>query len=345
MVDGINISDPISEDYALHIIVLFSLQYSYRRNSSKSNYLDNEFADENFNEFESPVNNFLENRSGYFQTEFLYTGIFNGLIIELTYSETKNKIGYWLTIRGSLHKFFFGDNACDFTLINVESAISKLTEILKWDKKLISEKGKIISCCEQINLSLFKCEFGINFWVGIDNIEEFLSRQLIQHKKTPFVSENGIFMCKHENYYLKIYKKAENLIRVEIVLLSKELKKYKIFKLTDIVPKKCIPIMIRFKKDISEILFSDGVNLHTCVDLTKKEELILLRDTSLWRKNDYDADIKSMKGKKGIKNLYQKRFRLQKNRKEIMNYKGKGYYTDFVKLAHEKIDCLIQKST
>ncbi len=303
-VDGINAIIGINQSQAIHLILLFDLKYSHRLRSSETN--------------------------------FLFIGEIDHLIIEVKFKHDE----YTLTLRGSLHKNYHKSNSGDFLYPELQTVTNRIYELFRMDSIEVYPNGKI-KAIDQLKFLLNRSEVGINILVGIDNLHDFLDINLLQHKRKKFTCDDGlVFTCKHENYHLKIYPKDDNLLRIEIVLFTRELKKYKIFTLADLTKEKIIPILQRLKLEFSEIQFSDGIDIYSCNDITGKEELKLLRHTSDWRNKQYLINTK-VGTKKERKNLRQQIWRLGTDSKKILETKGKGYKKVLVDAVNQKIDSLI----
>jgi len=304
MVDGINAKIPIKEYQALHLISLFDLQYAHTQRSS--------------------------------ETKFKYIGEFKNLILEIKFDMHE----YMLIVRGSLHKYFHNTNNSDFVWSELDQVITDIFSNFKMNMAVISHKDQV-NKIKQLSFPLSKAEVGVIIEIGIDDLHSFLNNNLIQHKKEPFRCEDGlVFKCEHKNYYLKLYPKGKNLLRVEIVLLSSELRKYKIFTLSDLTKDKIRPIAERLKKEISEIVFADGINIHTAQNLTKAEEIKLLRFTSEWRNKQFLMD-KERSSIRERRNAFQRMWRLSKASKQIFESKSCGYKRMIVELVDQKVDELL----
>lgn len=308
MIDGINVKINVNEYQALHLIFLFDLKYAHTQRSS--------------------------------ETKFKFIGEFRNLIIEIKYSE----FNYTLIVRGSLHKYYHDANNSNFVWCELDYVIKDIFSNFEMNMAVFSKKNKATKI-KQLTFPLNKVELGVIIEIGIDDLHSFLDINLIQHKKEPFRNEDDlVFTCYHKNYYLKLYPKGQNLIRVEMVFLSIELRKYKIFTLSDLTKDKIRPMAERLKSEMSEIIFADGINIHNIQNLSKAEEVKLLRFTSEWRNKQFTLDNKNA-GKRNRKNSAQRMWRLGKVSKQIFESKGIGYKKIFTDLVNQKVDELLSMPT
>lgn len=269
--------------------------------------------------------------------DFRYVGNIKNLVAEILHKRNE----YSLELRGSFAKFLYGENTTPITWEQVNQIINSLNEILHIDGAVI-KKSKFIPI-SQLNFSSFllnRLELKVDLEIGVDMpyMQSFLKTNLIQHKNKPFTCEDGLtFQCRHEHYILKCYPKGENLLRFEMVFLTRELKKYKIRTPSDLTKEKLFPMGERFKKEFSEVIIGDGINLFLPDNLTKKEELIVLRYTNNWRFNCYSETLKTASQRDNIK--YRKRMtRLRNSCIEIFNRKGSGIKKTLIEGLINQID-------
>lgn len=300
LVDGVNsIHIPIKEWQAASLILNFNLQYVPTQNSGEMN--------------------------------FLYSGNIKNMTMDVRY---KNK--FTMRLRGSLQKFEHGNNSMGLSWVELDEVKKNIGRWLHIDGVLV-ENTKIRSI-QPLSMSLSRVELGLNMEVGIDDLHGFLAINLIQHKKVPFTISDGlVYACKHENYYLKLYPKGQNLLRVEMVFLTNELRKYKVVGLEDLTKEKIRPMASRLKKEFSEIVFGDGIDIHLVRDISKKEELCLLKYTNGWRNNKYLEDLQRASLKEG-KRYKQRMYRLKKKCKQIFVERGAGYTKILVDTFNQQID-------
>ncbi|HMG67353.1 MAG TPA: hypothetical protein VK588_06690, partial [Chitinophagaceae bacterium] len=112
------------------------------------------------------------------------------LFIEIRKQEGK----YKLTVRGSLHKFYHGNNKGSFDGWEVMAALSEVYKLFE-----IAPGEAIIN----------KLEVGINLPVWF-KVFEYLKKNLLYHKKKlkQDFKDAGIgFVFKYEDYLLKLYQK------------------------------------------------------------------------------------------------------------------------------------------
>ena len=307
-IDGISsVTVPLSENIALSLI----------RNLEMESANDNTTTETNFNYFKK----------------------LKSLLIKIKYKQPEK---FSLIVTGSLHKYFHGRNNNDFFEYQLELVKKEIFQYLEMDIAEIA--NCIIKPIPSLVLPLRKVEVGINIEIVIDDISAFLKNNLQLHKKEPFITDdNYIFTCRHEHYYLKIYNKGNNLLRFEMVFLTRELKKYNILCLSDLTKDKIVPMLERLKTEAAEILFSDGVNLHTQEGITKSENLKLLQVSSAWRNNDFKNDKKNAEPRQR-KNMNQRMWRLGVLTKRILTEKGAGYKKIFVDAVNDKVDSFLTQN-
>jgi hypothetical protein len=302
MIDGINICIIILEWLALHLIYRFDLVYTHTPYSTEKN--------------------------------FKYIGTVRSLFFEIRYKDGQ----YILTCRGSLHKFYHqGNNDGDFFFNELHEVIGDVYSLFNIKAASISSEWQIKQE-KQIPLLVNKVEVGVNLTVGIDHIADFLRVNLIQHKKKSFELKNDlVHVCEHKNYYLKVYPKGENLLRVEIVFLTNELRKFKVKNLSDLTPGTIKLMTDRLKKEFSQIIWGDGIEIHKENHLTKRELLLLLKFTNTWRNNKYTEDLRKADPRQR-KNMKQRMWWLGVENKKIFDAKGAGYKKELVSLLDKKLD-------
>lgn len=271
------------------------------------------------------------------EDDFKYIGNVGTLDLEIKYKHSQ----YSLVVRGSLPKYCFGENVSNLSWAGLEMVKGDINSQLHLDAVWIN-KGKI-KAVEQLHYPSFplcRVELKADVEVGTDfpYLPSFLKTNLIQHKGKPFNCEDGlVFKCVHENYFLKVYIKGEGLIRFEIVLLTRELRKYKINTSLDLNAVKLKPVAERFKKEFSEIIFGDGINLFLADELTKREDLLLTRLSSLWRNNCYSDTIEKLPLKESFK-YKQRMYRLRNECKMILANKGHGYKKYLLEGLNRSVD-------
>lgn len=269
--------------------------------------------------------------------DFRYVGNIQNLIVEIVYKRNE----YNLEIRGAFAKFLYGENATPITWEQLNEIINSMNKIFHIDGGII-RKSKFIPS-SQIDFSSFllnRLELKVDLEIGVDRtyMNRFLKANLIQHKNKPFTCEDGLtFQCKHEHYYIKVYWKEENLLRLEMVFLTRELKKYKIRTPSDLTKEKLFPMGERMKKEFAQVIMGDSINLFLADNLTKKEELLLLRYTNQWRYNCYSETLKSVDQTDSRK--YKRRMdRLKKNCFRIFEEKGSGIKKNLIEALIHQID-------
>lgn len=269
--------------------------------------------------------------------DFRYVGNVRNLIAEIVYRKNE----YNLEIRGAFAKFLYGENSTPITWGQVNEIINILNEILNIDGGEFN-KSKFIPI-SQLNFASFfinRLELKVDIEIGVDMpyMQRFLRTNLIQHKNKPFTCDDGLtFQCRHEHYFLKCYPKGENLLRLEMVFLSRELKKYRIRTPSDLTKEKLRPMGERMKKEFAEVIMGDGINLFLPDNLTRKEELIVLRYTNNWRFNCYSETIKNASQRDNSR--YRKRMtRLRNSCIEIFHRKGSGIKKTLIEELINQID-------
>lgn len=286
----------------------------------------------------SLINNLkLELQARGKEYDFKYVGNIKNLITEVVYKKNQ----YNLEIRGAFSKFLNGENVTPITWEQVNEIINKVNEILRIDVSKI-HKSTFIPV-RQLDFSSFllsRLELKVDIEVGVDMpyMQRFLKTNLIQHKNKPFTCEDGLtYQCKHEHYHMKVYCKGENLLRMEMVFLTRELKKYKIRTPSDLTKEKLFPMGERMKKEFSEVIMGDGINLFLADDLTKKEEVLLLRYTNQWRHNCYSETLKSI-GQTDSRKYKKRMARLKTSCLRIFNQKGSGIRRNLIEALDNQID-------
>lgn len=283
------------------------------------------------------INHGLELQARGKEYDFKYVGTIKNLVTEIIYKRNQ----YNLEIRGALSKFLNGENVTPISWEQVNEICKGINDILHIDGGVIGKSSFIpISQLDFSAFVLSRLELKVDLEVDVDMpyMERFLKVNLIQHKNKPFTCEDGLtFQCKHEHYHLKVYCKGENLLRMEMVFLTRELKKYKIRTPSDLTKEKLFPLGERMKKEFSEVIMGDGINLFLADNLTKKEEMLLLRYTNQWRYNCYSETLKS--GGQINSRKYKKRMtRLRTSCIKIFNKKGSGIKKNLIETLINQID-------
>lgn len=248
---------------------------------------------------------------------------------------------YLLVINGSAHKFYHDRNDNDFKeseFLDVKNRLlsSLEQEIYQADQNLVFHK------VPELQLTLSKVEIAVNIDIPIDDLAQFLKDNLLLHKNKRFDNSDGItFICQHENYSIKLYPKGKNLLRLEIVLLTRELGKYKIENLNDLTFDKIAPIFERLRFEAKEIIFADGINIHAPQNLTKREKIKMLTYTNEWWHDCLNKNRKASVTKREKKRLTKELYNLKKGCKNILLKKGAGYKDMFIECVDTKIDFVL----
>jgi len=324
-IDGITLKSIISIEQAISIIFVCNLKEKEKRKILFSRYFEDDEVD----------------------TDFEYSGDVNGISIRVIY---KNIEGFSLILTGSLHKFFHGRNDNDFYEIDFETARKHLIDSFNLSGSYISPNGTVIKQIQPVVFEVEKMEVGINFSFPIDNINRFLNDNLLIHNRKKFSSEDGkTFFCRHEHYRLKIYEKGLNLLRFEIVLLKRSLRKYKITSLNHIRQENLTPIFAQMKKEAKDIYFADGIDFFTNTNYKGEKiphkQMLILKDYALEKWHTDAANYrKSLGDKKKKKNVSQKLYRRKKKVQQIMADNAMGAKGIFVQNLNEKIDSFLKEN-
>ncbi len=155
---------------------------------------------------------------------------FKVLVKQVTY---KGQNIYYLNLKGSLHKNYFGGtNYLPFTWQHLQSQIKYVCETLHIDPLEAKING---------------LEIGVNVWTPFQ-VHPFIMQNIIDYKGDPFIryrkDANGICLgkvCDNSQYSVKIYNKglqyklSQNLIRYELKYFKMQpLKPYGIYTLSDL---------------------------------------------------------------------------------------------------------------
>jgi hypothetical protein len=253
-------------------------------------------------------------------------GRYNGFIIEVK----KELDRYTLVVRGSLHKYYHGNNASIFHGYEILEAVKSICIALEVEP----------SDCEIYNM-----ELGINIPVWF-LVYPYLKANLIYHKRKGFKdikSRNGIGFCfKHDDYLLKLYQKDDYLLRYEIKFTSvKKLNDAGIYFLSDIKENTINHLSELLPTEFEEVIMRDGLNI---LDKTRRNDLMtiterekLIEYSSTWYQSSYlEALKRAPKAKK--EGLRKKSYRLKMDCLEIINKYGSGDHNNLHQLINQQVE-------
>lgn len=271
------------------------------------------------------------------EDKFRYIGKINNLVVEIHFKQNQ----FFLIIRGSLPKYFHGENKSELSWKELEDVKFNINDHLNiYASLLIKSKFIRIDQLDFFSFPLKKVEFKVDIEIGVDLIymKRFLETNLIQHKGKQITCDDGLtFNILHEHYYIKIYAKDENVLRFELVLLTRELKKYKILTPADLTMVKLEPVAKRMKIEFAEIIFGNGINIFTGNDLSKEEELALLKFTNPWRCKCYKETLQ-ISNPNELAKYKKSNYRLKIKCTKIFEEKGNGLNKILLDSLNQKID-------
>jgi hypothetical protein len=239
------------------------------------------------------------------------SGKFRHLIVEINNDNGQ----YFLIVRGSIQKFYKGNNSGYFGGFELLEAISILCKVFKLRRE---------------NCLICNLEFGINTPVWF-NINEYLKLNLSCHKKKYWRFEKSVFIFKYDDYRIKLYRKKEGLLRFEIKYTSiTKLKQFGIVTLADLNENTVNMLADSLVAEWKEIIMRDEI---TSSMMSKDEWEMLLRFTSSFGHQEYSSKLKKADVKKRD-SLRQEAFRFKKECLMVIKKYSNG--------DHKKIGGLIE---
>lgn len=202
------------------------------------------------------------------------TGKYRNLHIEI---EKLDDGRYKLTVRGSLHKFFHGNNAGVFTGSEVISALGKIGDLFQIN-------------LPETNLSYIEVGVNIPVWFAVN---QYLQNNLLYHKKKSKENLDGIgFYFEHEDYLIKLYAKERQTLRFEIKFKSKDkLQLFGVTSLADLNENNVNRLVCTLPVEWEEVIIRGGINVvdkkNNANNLTIREREKILEFTSEAYLGDY----------------------------------------------------------
>lgn len=161
----------------------------------------------------------------------------------------KNAGKYILTVRGSVHKFYHGDNKSWFNGIEVVTAVQGLCDLFEVESK---------------DAKVENLEVGINL-VVLFMVYKYLERNLLYHKKKTKIEFNkkGVgYLFKYDDYWIKIYQKDFNLLRFEVKYKSQaKLDSFGIRRLSDLNKESINKLVLSLIEEWNEIVLRGGIDI------------------------------------------------------------------------------------
>lgn len=238
------------------------------------------------------------------RNSFLRKKTYNNLFIEIRKIESR----YTLLVRGSLHKFFHGNNRDTFTGNQILTALQGLSDLFE-----IELSDAIIKNIEVgLNLSLSFLE------ADSIKIYNYLDKNLLHHKKKHKQEMKGKigFVFPHDDYSIKLYSKDQFVLRYEIKYTSiTKLKKFGLNTLADINVNSVNLMMESLKYEWGQIIMRDGLNIYNNKNrndaLSSKEIDMLNKFSSEHFYQSYKDELLKA-NKKGKEQLRQENYRFNK---------------------------------
>jgi len=268
-----------------------------------------------------------ENEIAGKENSYKRSGKYKCFIVEVE----RNGSDYFLTVRGSLHKYFHGKNCGSFYGFEILEAIKRMCDYF----------GLKQNECEVYNI-----EIGINILVWFD-VYDYLKNNLIQHKKERFQnmpdSKKVGFLAIHEDYLIKLYQKLNDLLRYEIKLKSKKMiNKAGIYTLADINELHINKLAGDLVKEWEEIITRDGLNLYDRRNrfdlLSEKEREKILEFTSQVFIQSYHDKLRTASSLAAKDQLRQEAYRLKKCCRDIIKKHGNGDHNKLYKLIYDLVE-------
>jgi hypothetical protein len=187
-----------------------------------------------------------------------------------------------LLIMGSIHKFYHGTNATDFTFNDAVRAIEHFCNVFELDPALARVEN---------------LEFGVNVR-PVQNASEIIE-QVICFKNTrpnrPYESRKDYYFIEFDigDYYVKVYDKGKqyngpNMLRFEIkAAKNRYLKKYAgITTLKDLTSVETMRLLgVKINQVFKHVVFNDlSIELQTLTKADRKNYL-LMKDPNEWAKH------------------------------------------------------------
>jgi hypothetical protein len=240
-------------------------------------------------------------------------GEYRHLFIEVR----KEKGGYKLVIRGSIHKFYHDNNIGTFAGLEVLVALQGVFDLFE-----VEPKEVIIEYIE----------VGINIPVWF-LVFPYLKNNLLFHKKKTKVEfkVKGVgYKFEHDDYLIKIYQKDKHILRYEIKYTSKEkLQKFGIRSGADLHEETINKLALSLIPEWPEVIMRGGLNLvderNNPNGLTKKEIDGINKFTSEGYMQSYHDELEKARKKKDTKRceaLRVKANRLRRHCMELINDRG-----------------------
>lgn len=246
-----------------------------------------------------------EKTIGNKKNSYLRNGAFNNFKIRTR----REGDDYTLLLNGSLHKFYHGHNKGCFGGWELHQAVTSLCKEFK---------------IRPSDATINNIEVSINLPVKFD-INKYLRSNLSYHRKKYWVFEDRMFLYKHEDYTVKLYRKDEGLLRFEIKF--KSIKKIRescgIVTLADLNEVTVNKLADELIAEWHEILMRDGVDTYEKDTMPGEERVKLLEFTSSIYKQSYEEKLfkADLKGKQSLR---QKSYRLKQDCLYLIQKYGNG---------------------
>lgn len=235
-----------------------------------------------------------------------------------------------LIIENSIHKFYHGNNYCDFTLSELEKAINQLSEYLGFD----IFKAKVL-----------KLEYGCNIRIEnpiatIEFIKDYKNKSFSQCYKNSICYGKKIEMT---DFSIKLYDKQK-----EVKLHYK---------------KDIDDSLLRIEKEIKNMrhLHKNGIPIYLVSDLINPQNLLKLKEDLVFTFREINKEpfinlnnlsvevckkIAAIKDQLICKHIHKISPRsLNSYRKEIENLSNPHFYNSIEKKIEEKLQALIGQSS
>lgn len=219
-------------------------------------------------------------------------GEYNHLFIEIR----KHDGNYKLSVRGSLHKFFKGDNKGKFSGMEVLSALEGLYDLFEIDPEQTTVEN---------------LEVGINLPVWF-SVYKYLKGNLLCHKKKYFKEMDkkgiGFVTDKYDDFEIKIYEKNKHLLRFEVKYKSQsKLDSFGVRRLSDLNEANINKLVNSLVNEWNEIVMRGEIDVldqkSWHLIMTQYERDKLSDFSSIFYKQSYQKKLENadMKGKEQLR--------------------------------------------
>ncbi|MCG7857247.1 hypothetical protein MD537_09720 [Flavihumibacter sediminis] len=241
---------------------------------------------------------------------------------------------YKLIVRGSLHKFYHGNNSGSFSVSEVMAALQGMCDLFAIDQK---------------DAKVTKLEVGINLSVTFP-VYSYLNSNLLYHKKRDKreMDKKGVgYTFDYDDYKLKLYQKEIFVLRFEVKYTSiDKLKRFGIEAVGDLNIGNIHRLALTLLPEWNEIIMRDGINVYHknrhLPDLTEGEREKLLEFTSIAFHQSYNELLAAAKNDNRKKDsLRQKANRLKVSCMNIIRRKGNGVHQELAFIIKKGVEELI----